>query len=133
MSDFDIDRESVAMFRVGEQYLFATYLDNQAVFEQIQEYYNDTEYRFEVPVDQFETVCECLEEAYLNPVEVTDPEPYCVVVKKYDKHARILKNAVATWERRGHRFFLMESRLAVADAVERGATPVAETEFVAGV
>lgn len=132
MSSFDVDRESVAMFRVGEQYLFAAYVDNQAVFEQIQEYYNDTEYRFEVPVEEFETVCERLEEAYLNPVEVTDLEPYCVVVERYDQHAKILRDSVATWVRRGHRFFLMESELATADAVERGATPVTETEFVVG-
>jgi hypothetical protein len=132
MPNFDVDRESVEMFRVGEQYLFTAYIDNQAIFEQVREYYNDTEYRFEVPVEEFETVCDCLEEAYLDPVEVTDPEPYCVVVETYDQHAKILRDAVATWERRGHRFFLMESELATADAVERGATPVAETEFVVG-
>ena len=65
-------------------------------------------------------------------VVVTDLEPYCVVVEKYDEHATVLKQSVATWERQGHRFFLMKDDLAVREAVERGATPVGETDFVVG-
>jgi hypothetical protein len=120
------------MFRVGGQYLFSAYIDNQLVFEKLEQYYEETEYRFEVPVDAFETVCEHLEDAFFEPVEVTDPEPYCVVVERYDEHAAILKQSVATWERRGHRFFLLPDELAVKNALDRGASRLEETEFVAG-
>ena len=127
-----ITPEPVLLFRVGDQYLFSTYVDHQAVFDDLRQYYNETEYRFEVPLGAADEVRDRLEDAYFRPVEVTDIEPYCVVVEKYDEHAAILKQSVATWERRGHRFFLMTSKLAVADAVDRGATRLEETEFVAG-
>jgi len=117
---------------VGDQYLFSAYIDNELVFEKLQTYYNESEYRFELPTDAFETVCARLEDAGFEPREVTELEPYCVVIEKYDEHAAILKQSVATWERRGHRFFLMPDRLAVKDALKRGATALAETEFVAG-
>ncbi len=108
MAQFDVAPESVLLFRVGDEYLFSECIENEAVFADLREYYNETEYRFEVPADAFETVCGRLEDAYFRPVEVTDLEPYCVVVEKYDEHAAILKQSVATWERRGHRFFYGE-------------------------
>jgi hypothetical protein len=132
VAQFGVDPESVLLFRVGDEYLFSEYIETEAVFADLREYYNETEYRFEVPTDAFETVCGRLEDAYFSPVEVTDLEPYCVVVETYDEHAAILKQSVATWERRGHRFFLMESDLAVKDAVERGATRIEETDLVVG-
>lgn len=129
---FGISPDPVLLFRVGNQYMFSAYIDHEAVFDDLRQYYNDTEYRFEVPLDAYPEVCERLEDAYFDPVEVTDLEPYCVVLEKYDEHAAVLKQSVATWERRGHRFFLLRSDLAVADALERGATRLDETEFVVG-
>jgi len=55
------------------------------------------------------------------------------VTGTYDEHADILRESVLTWERRGHRFFVMKDELAVESAIEAGATPVAETEFEAGI
>jgi hypothetical protein len=65
-------------------------------------------------------------------VIVTDLEPYCVVIDKYDEHAEILKRSVATWERQRKRFFLLKDDLAVKEAVERGAERVSDTDFVVG-
>jgi hypothetical protein len=127
-----IGPDPVLLFRTGDEYLFTAYIDHEAVFDDLQQYYNRTEYRFEVPVDAFETVCERLSDAYFEPVEVTDLGPYCVVIESFEEYAAILKRSVATWTRRGHRFFLMASELAVNDAVERGATRLDETEFVVG-
>lgn len=132
MPAFDVDTDPLTVFRVGDEYLFSKYFDRTDLFEDLKQYYNDEKYRFEVPADEFESVRDRLEEAYFEPVEVTEFEPYCVVVEKYDDHAEILKRSVANWERRGHRFFLMKDELAVKDAVERGATRISETDFVVG-
>jgi hypothetical protein len=128
----DISPEPVHLFRAGNEYLFSAYIDNELVFAELREHYEETEYRFEVPVDALETVREQLVEAGFEPIEVTALEPYCVVIERYDEHAAILRQSVATWERRGHRFFLLPDKLAVTDAVDRGATRLEETEFVVG-
>jgi len=65
-------------------------------------------------------------------VIVTDLEPYCVVTDKYDEYAEILKRSVVMWERHGKRFFLMQDKLAVNEAVERGAERISDTDFVVG-
>lgn len=132
MPSFDVDRERLNVFEVGDEYLFTEYFDLTDLFEDLSEYYDEDAYRFEVPADEFPEVRDRLEDAYYDPVVVSDFEPYCVVVGKYDKHAEILKESVANWERSGHRFFLMKSEFAVEKALQRGATRIGETEFVVG-
>lgn len=132
MPTFDVDRDEIIVFEIGDEYLFSYYFDQQDVFEDLRDYYNEDEYRFEVPADAFDTVRERLEDAYLDPVVVTDLEPYCVLIDKYDEHAEILKRSVATWERQGRRLFLMKDELAVKEALEHGATRISETDFVVG-
>lgn len=132
MPQFDVDAERLTVFRVDDQYLFSHYFDRQDIFTNLREYYNDEQYRFEVPADEFDSVRQHLEDAYYDPHVVEDLEPYCVVIDKYDEHADILRESVATWERRGHRFFLMTDDLAVGEALERGAERLSETDFVLG-
>lgn len=132
MPTFDVDGERLTVFAVGDEYLFAEYFDRTDLFDALSEYYNHDAYRFEVPEDEFPEVRERLEDAYYEPVVVTDLEPYCVVVETYDEHAGILKRSVANWERSGHRFFLMKDDLWVEEAIQRGATPISETRFVVG-
>ena len=55
---------------------------------------------------------------YFDLKIVTDLEPNCVAIEKYGTHADILRESVASWERRGHRFFLMQDELGVTDATE---------------
>jgi hypothetical protein len=129
---FDVDPTQLVVFKIDDEYLFSHYFDQQDVFDALQEYYNDNAYRFEVPAAEFDTVSNRLEDAYFEPAVVTELEPYCVVIDKYDEHAEILKNSVANWERGGKRFFLMKDDLAVKEAVERGATLISETDFVVG-
>jgi hypothetical protein len=132
MPHFDVEPEQLVVFEVGDEYLFSQYFEQTDLFEDLSEYYNDTEYRFEVPDEEFETVRERLEDAYYEPVVVTDLDPYCVVIDKYDEHADILKQSVATWDRQGKRFFLMKDDLAVQEAVERGAEHISDTDLVVG-
>lgn len=132
MSGFDTGPEELVIFEVGGEYLFSQYFGATDLFEELSGYYNDTEYRFEVPEAEFDAVQERLEDAYYEPVIVSDLEPYCVVIDKYDEHAEILKRAVATWHRRGKRFFLLQDSLAVKEALKRGAERIGDTDFVVG-
>ena len=133
MPDFDVEPERIAVFRLDDHYVFSHYFEREDVFRALREHYDDDAYRFEVPVDQFGEVRERLRESYYDLVVVDDPEPFCVVTEKYDKHAKILRDSVENWERRGHRFFLMKDERSVERAIERGATPVTETEFALGI
>jgi hypothetical protein len=133
MSTFDVDPERITVFRIDDEYLFSHYFEREDVFDSLREYYNEDEYRFEIPAEDFDTVSAQLEDEYYDPVVVEDLEPYCVVKEQYTEHAEILKQSVLNWERRGHLFFLMKDELAVQDAVERGATPIEETDLVLGI
>ncbi|MDX1744336.1 MAG: hypothetical protein R3324_00220 [Halobacteriales archaeon] len=128
MSGFD-----VYVFALDRRYVFRHFFDDADVFGALREHYVDGEYRFEVPVDEWADVADHLREHGYEPTVVEDPEPYCVVIGQYEPHADILRDSVVNWTRREHRFFLMRSPLAVEQAVQRGATPVAETEFEAGI
>jgi hypothetical protein len=132
MPSFDVEPEQLVVFEVDDEYFFSQYFEQSDLFEDLRGYYNDTAYRFEVPEEEFDTIREYLEDAYYEPVIVTDLEPYCVVIDKYDEHAEILKRSVATWERQRKRFFLMKDDLAVKEAVEQGAERIDDTDFVVG-
>ncbi len=132
MADFDVDRERINVFPVGTEYVFTHYFDRTDLFEEFREHYNGDEYRFEVPREEFPAVERRLSEAYFDPVVIEDLESYCVVKEQYTEHADILKDSIATWERRGHLFFLMETELSVKKSLEAGARRLEDTEFVLG-
>ena len=123
----------IVVFRVGDEFLFSHYFDRPALFSALREHYVDDEYRFEVPADAFPAVRDRLREAGYEPTVVEDLAPYAVVTGRYEPHASILRDSVANWERRDHRFFLMKDDLAVERAITAGATPVEDTEFVLGI
>lgn len=133
MPEFDVNSELIVVFHTGDEYLFSHYFDRQDIFRDLSDYYNDEQYRFEVPAADFESVQQQLEDAYYKLRIIEDLESYCVVTEKYDKHADILRESIATWERRGHRFFLMKSKLAVKEAIDQGASRVSETDFALGI
>lgn len=120
------------VFHVGDEYVFTHYFDRGDLFEHLRPYYVADAYRFEVPEATFEDVRALLAEEGFEPAVVEELEPYCVVVEKYEKHAAILRNSVVSWERRGHKFFLMKDAVSVEDALQRGATHVSDTEFALG-
>lgn len=132
MPTFEADRTPVYLFVVDGVYHFKHFFEAEAVFEALKGYYNHEEYRFEVPVDEFEAVEAVLEAHHYEPVPVEDLEAFCVVIDRYEPHADVLRNAVLTWDRRGHRFFAMKDPAAVELALERGAGRVDESGFVVG-
>lgn len=132
MPALDVDRETIYVFPVGEAYLFSHYFDRTDVFDALREYYDGENYRFEVPAEEFDDVRQLLEDEYFEPVVAAYLEAFCVVKEQYTEHAESLRHSVANWERDGQLFFLLKDEHSVRLAVERGATPIEETNYVVG-
>ena len=47
-------QEQINVFEVDETYLFKQYFDGDEMFDRLKQYYNNQQYRFEVPPDEFE-------------------------------------------------------------------------------
>lgn len=130
--DFDVDPETIRAFPMDDEYWFSHYFDRQDLFQRLSEYYNEEEYRFQIPAEEFQTVREELAEEYIQLDVVDNREAFCVVKDQYSEYGDILRDSVAHWERQGKRFFLMKDELAVKEALERGAERLADTEYVLG-
>ena len=130
MPSFDVDREEILVFALDDTYLFKQYFEQDELFADLREYYNDEKYRFEVPVDAFETAAERLEEHFYKPIVVEEVEPFCVVKRKYTDHPDVLfKTAVAKQSSGDHTVFLLKDRLSVEQAVEQGATRLTDADL----
>ncbi|EMA39158.1 hypothetical protein [Halobiforma nitratireducens] len=130
MPTFDVDREQINVFAVGDRYLFKQYFDEDAVFDALRPYYNEDDYRFEVPEDAFADVQEILEDHFYEPVVIQDLEPFCVVHPKYTEHPSVLFKASVLQRSHGDRHvFLLKDQLSVEQAVNNGATALAETDI----
>ena len=130
MPSFDVDREQVNLFRVEDRYLFKQYFDQDTVFTALRDYYNQDDYRFEVPPDAVEEVKQVLREHMFEPVVVDAPAEFCVVYPKYTDHPDVLfKAAVLQRSKRDKHLFLLKDRLSVEQAVNNGATRLADTDM----
>ena len=129
MPSFDVDRQEIAVFTLDDAYVFKQYFEQDDLFADLREYYNDDAYRFEVPEKDFEAIADRLNEHFYEPVVVDDVEPFCVVKRKYTDHPDVLfKTAVAKRATGDHTVFLLKDRLSVEQAVEQGATRLEETD-----
>ena len=130
MPSFDVDREQVNLFRVEDRYLFKQYFDQDTVFTALRDYYNQDDYRFEVPPDVVEEVKQVLREHMFEPVVVDAPAEFCVVYPKYTDHPEVLfKTAVLQRSKRDKHLFLLKDQLSVEQAVNNGATRLADTDL----
>lgn len=129
--------EPVNAFPVGGAYLFKHYFEGDAVFRRLRRYYNNAQYRFEVPPDDFDEVRSFLADHGYGLVVVDELDPFVVVVLKYTSHPdNIFKESVIHRGVPDYNCFLMTDREAVERAVEAGATRLEatglENPFVAG-
>ena len=121
--------EQVNVFEVDEIYLFKHYFDSEEVFDRLKQYYNNQQYRFEVPPDEFEDLRSFLEKHGYGLVVVDVLEAFVVVVKKYRVHPdNIFKASVIQRTVDGYNCFLLTDQAAVEQAVQDGATRVTETD-----
>jgi hypothetical protein len=120
--------EQVNVFEVDELYLFKHYFDGEDVFDRLKRYYNNQQYRFEVPPDEFEDLQAFLAEHGYGLVVVDVLPEFVVVFKKYTDHPEnIFKTSVIQRSVDGYNCFLLTDRDAVDRAVDAGATRLPET------
>jgi hypothetical protein len=122
--------EQVNVFEVDESYLFKYYFDSEEVFDRLKQYYNNQQYRFEVPPDEFENLRSFIEEYGYGLVVINMIEPFIVVVKKYTAHPdNIFKSSVIQRTVNGYNCFLLTNQAAVKEAVQDGAARLTETDL----
>lgn len=109
-------------FPIENTVLFKHYFDGDGVFARLRPYYNGNEYRFEVPVGEFDSVRRFLLEHGYDVSVVEQHQPYYVVVPQYSAHPDGIFKASVRHERvDGYHAFLMTDRQAVEAMVTRGA------------
>jgi hypothetical protein len=133
MPSLDVDRTQINAFAIDNTYLFKHFFDRDDIFSQLRQYYNESNYRFEVPADEFTRVQELLDEHFFDLTVVDDPARFCVVKRKYTDHPDVLfKASVLQRTRQDYNVFLMKDQLSVEQAVNNGATRISETEIDTG-
>jgi hypothetical protein len=122
--------EQVNVFEIDETYLFKHYFDNEEVFDRLKRYYNNQQYRFELPADTFEELRSFLAEHGYGLVVVEAVEEFAVVVKKYTQHPEnIFKGSVIHRSVDGYNCFLMTDQAAVDRATREGAIRLINTDL----
>ncbi len=122
--------ERINAFPTGDTYLFKHYFDDDEVFGELKRYYNDYEYRFEVPDGRYEHVKDFLDRHGYALVEVEEIEEFAVVKRKYTDHPRVLfKGSVLHRGLGNFNCFVMKDREAFQKALDAGARPLLETDL----
>lgn len=130
MPTFDVDRTPINVFDCGGVYLFKHYFGEDAVFDALRPYYNEDDYRFEVPADAFAEVEDLLAAHYYEPTVIDEPERFCVVYPKYTEHPAVLFKASVLQRSTGDaHVFLMKDQLSAEQAVEQGATRLRDADI----
>jgi len=122
--------ERVNVFEVDEMYLFKHYFDDDEVFHRLKEYYNNQQYRFEIPPSDFENLRSYLSSYGYGLVVVDAVSAFVVVVEKYTAHPEnIFKSSVIHRSVDGYNCFLLRDQDSVELSVEDGATRLTDTEI----
>lgn len=121
--------ERINVFAVDGLYLFKHHFDSEAVFGRLKRYYNNQQYRFEVPPAEFVELQSFIERHGYGLVLVDELWVFVVVVEQYTSHPdTIFKTSVVHRSVDGYNFFLPKDRSAVERAVDDGASRLEDTE-----
>jgi len=120
----------VNAFEVDGTYLFKHYFEGEDVFDRLRPFYNHSQYRFEVPPEEFAELRGFLAEQGYELVVVEALAKFVVAVEKYTAHPEsIFEDSVGQRSADGHNCFLLTDQYAVAGAVAEGATRLPETDL----
>jgi len=115
----------VNAFPIDGTVLVKHYFDGDDVFARLKPYYNGSQYRFEVPVGEFDSLRRFLRRHGYDVRVVDRPAEFYVVVRQYTEHPEgIFKSSVRHERVDGYNCFLMKDRQAVEAVVAQGATPL---------
>jgi len=122
--------EQVNVFEVDETYLFKHYFDGDDVFGRLRQFYNQHQYRFEVPPDEFDDLRAFLADHGYELVVAEPIAKYVVVVEQYTAHPEsIFEDSVIQRTSDQYNCFLLTDQYAVAGAVAEGATRLSDTDL----
>jgi hypothetical protein len=117
-----VAQERVNAFPIENHVLFKHYFEGEDVFERLRPYYNGNEYRFEVPVGEFDSLRRFLFDAGYELHVVDQPERFYVVVPRYSAHPDgIFKRSVRHEVVDDYHAFLLTDLETVDAMVARGA------------
>jgi hypothetical protein len=121
------DLEAVNAFPMRDVLLVNHYFEGDGAFAALQPYYDQREYRFEVPQSDLETVQDELAEHGYRLRVVDYLAAYAVVVRKYSHHPEsVFEDAVAQFSNAEFNVFLLKDEAAVETAVRSGAQRLTE-------
>lgn len=121
MPTFDVEQKEITAFEFSQTYLFKQHFDKDDLFRQLQEHYNSDKYRFEVPEGEVAKVRRILENFFYELKIADELMDYCVVQDKQVGSSDILRNSVANQRRGDYEIYLMEDKISVRQAIEKGA------------
>lgn len=124
-------RTRLNVFPGNGSYRFRAYFEEPGLFASLKPFYEEEEYRFVVPADRFETVADLLRSYEYEPVIIDDPTPFVVAFKRFSDHPRVLfKHAIERRRTDRYTLFLLDTRQAVREAVDKGAIEISELDDV---
>lgn len=135
MADREFQRaghECINAFAVDDYYLFKHYFEGDEVFARLGRYYNNQQYRFEVPAGDFESIQSFgANHGYgLVAIDQASIPEFVVVVRKYTDHPdNIFKASVTHRASENYNCFLMTNQNAVERTVTKGALRLTQTSL----
>lgn len=122
--------EQLNVFEIDGRYLLKHYFDDTDIYGEMRQYYNNNQYRFEIPEDDISDVLTFLSQEGFDMYVVDDLDPYVVAVRKYRDHPEnIFKESVMQRSTVNYHCFLMKDEAAVKYAVKGGGVPVAGSDI----
>jgi len=114
--------ETVNAFPMRDVLLVRHYFEGDGAFAALEAYYDQREYRFEIPQRDLPAVQDALAEHGYELQVVDYLEPYAVVVRKYSHHPEsVFEDAVAQFSNADFNVFVLKDETAVETAVRSGA------------
>jgi hypothetical protein len=117
-----VEMAGINIFKLKNDYVFKQYLGDPGLFQQLSDYYNREQYRFEIPEADLDKVQDILQAAGYDITIIDNLKDFVVTIGKFQKHKEILKNCVDVEEVGDDKIFLMKDQETVEMALSMGAT-----------
>ena len=110
------------------------YFEREDVFDVLSKYYNGDQYRFEVPLTDLDGIESTLDEYFYEPCIIKTADFASIASSKSRTLPTRIFCAIRSqhWTREGHNVFIIKDESAKREALEAGANPITDTEFVLG-
>lgn len=122
--------EKINMFEIDGVYFFKHAFEGDEIYQELADYYNKYEYRFEVPPADVAEIRMFLAEYDYWLVTRSEYDEFVVLVEQGTSHPDdIVRKAVTRTMLDGYNCFLLPTTVVVDEAIDAGATPLSATDF----